>query len=289
LPREWDEAVLADGRKCNTISEKLAGFRLLNCYQDCLGPAQYRQSRNADRARGYLLVHRFQGGLPALHALSLHFLRLGSLDRLGCLAVTAYILLDKDLFWKSYGPVRGARKAMHNQEQAHYKFVWQDLGDIEAGRPNLGPQVPVLAYRLLQYTLRDVLSAELGVDGANAILVKAGRHAGVQFCENLLNRSLGFNEFIAQLQQVLKDQAIGILRVENVDLANMRFTLTVAEDLDCSGLPCTDEVVCRYDEGFIAGLLEAYTGKPFQAKEVDCWASGDRVCRFDVRAVQGNR
>ena len=41
-------------------------------------------------------------------------------------------------------------------------FTWADLGDIEAGRPNLGPTAPVLAYRLLQYTWRHVMVAELG-------------------------------------------------------------------------------------------------------------------------------
>jgi predicted hydrocarbon binding protein len=180
-------------------------------------------------------------------------------------------------------------KAMFKEERTHYKFSWLDIGDIKKGRPNLGLQVPVLAYRLLQYTLRDVLIAELGVDAADAILVKAGRLAGIHFCENLLNRNADFNEFISQLQRVLKEQAIGILRIENADLENMHFTLTIAEDLDCSGLPCTDEVVCQYDEGFIAGLLEAYTGKPFRAKEIDCWASGDRVCRFDVKVVPTNQ
>jgi predicted hydrocarbon binding protein len=179
-------------------------------------------------------------------------------------------------------------KTMLKEESQHYKFRWQDIGDINEGRPNLGSQVPVLAYRLLQYTLRDVLIAELGVDAANAIFVKAGRHAGTHFCDNLLDRNADFNEFIAQLQRVLKEQAIGILRIEKADLATMSFTLTVAEDLDCSGLPCTDQVVCQYDEGFIAGIMEAYTGKPFRAKEIDCWASGDRVCRFDVKMVQVN-
>ena len=167
-----------------------------------------------------------------------------------------------------------------------YNFTWQDMGDIELGRPNLGLKVPVLAYRLLQYTLRDVLISELGADAANAIIVKAGRLAGTHFCKNLLNRKADFNDFIAQLQRVLKEQAMGILRIESADLENRRFTITVAEDLDCSGLPCTGEVVCQYDEGFIAGVLEAYTGEPFNAKEIDCWASGDRVCRFDVRAAQ---
>ena len=172
---------------------------------------------------------------------------------------------------------------MFKEERDNYKFVWDDLGDLEKGRPNLGLTVPVLAYRLLQYTFRDVMITELGVNKTNDIIIKAGRLAGSQFCENMLNRELDFNEFVSQLQRVLREQAIGILRIEKADPENMRFTLTVAEDLDCSGLPPTDEVTCQYDEGFIAGIMEAYTRKPFHAKEIDCWASGERLCRFDVR------
>ena len=173
---------------------------------------------------------------------------------------------------------------MFKEERDSNKFVWDDLGDLEKGRPNLGLTVPVLAYRLLQYTFRDVMITELGINKTNdIIIIKAGRLAGRQFCENMLNRELDFNEFVSQLQSVLREQAIGILRIEKADLENMRFMLTVAEDLDCSGLPPTDEVTCKYDEGFIAGIMEAYTGKPFYAKEIDCWASGERLCRFDVR------
>lgn len=176
---------------------------------------------------------------------------------------------------------------MFKEERNSSRFTWKDLGDIKEGRPNLGPSAPVWAYRLLQYTFRDVLITELGVNKTNDILIKAGKLAGTQFCENLLNRELGFNEFVAQLQRALKEQQIGILRIEKADLDCMKFILTIAEDLDCSGLPFTDEIVCHYDEGFIAGIFEAYTGKSFSAKEIDCWASGGRVCRFDVREVKG--
>lgn len=172
-----------------------------------------------------------------------------------------------------------------NAEHAGKRFTWQDLGDVHLGRPNLGPMVPVAIYRLMQFTLWDVLVAELGVAQANDIIVKAGWLAGAEFCRNMLDITLPFNEFIAQLQRVLKEQAIGILRIERVHLESLQLTLTVAEDLDCSGLPCTDEVVCRYDEGFIAGVLEVFTGKPFQVNEVDCWASGDRVCRFNAQGI----
>ena len=65
------------------------------------------------------------------------------------------------------------------------------------------------------------------------------------------------------------------------------FTLTVEEDLDCSGLPVSGETVCDYDEGFIAGVLEAYTKKAFHVKEIDCWASGGRVCRFHATLEKG--
>jgi predicted hydrocarbon binding protein len=57
----------------------------------------------------------------------------------------------------------------------------------------------------------------------------------------------------------------------------------VTEDLDCSGLPVTNETVCDCDEGFIAGILEIYTGSEFDVKEVDCWSKGDRVCRFEAK------
>jgi predicted hydrocarbon binding protein len=58
------------------------------------------------------------------------------------------------------------------------------------------------------------------------------------------------------------------------------------EDLDCSGLPITNETICNYDEGFIAGILNAYTGKTYEVRELDCWANGDRVCRFHGTVVQ---
>jgi predicted hydrocarbon binding protein len=177
---------------------------------------------------------------------------------------------------------REGRK-MFKEERSRSTFSWEDLGDIALGRVNLGPSVPVQVYRLLQYTLRDVLIARFGVAITNEIFVQAGKLAGSHFCTNLLDGNLAFPEFIAALQQALKERCIGILRVEKADLQEMEFTLTVAEDLDCSGLPFSDEVVCNYDEGFMAGILEAYTGEPFEAREIDCWASGDRVCRFNVR------
>ena len=173
---------------------------------------------------------------------------------------------------------------MFKEERDTNKFSWNDLGNIEVGRPNLGPHCTVLGYRLLQYTLRDELIRQFNVDKGKTVFENAGRRAGEEFCNRILDTSLGFTDFVADLQKKMKDYLIGIFKIEKADMESLSFTFTVAEDLDCSGLPVSDETVCEYDEGFIAGILGTYTGKQFVVKEIDCWASGDRVCRFSATA-----
>jgi len=172
---------------------------------------------------------------------------------------------------------------MFKENRDECTFSWADMGNIEIGRPNLGDMTSVTVYRLMQYTLRDVLIRRFDPVTAGEIFYEAGKLAGKEFCKNALKTDVDFNEFVAQVQKVLKDLRIGIFKVEKADLERLNLTITVDEDLDCSGLPLSDETVCDYDEGFIAGVLEAYTGKAFDVKETDCWAMGGRTCRFEAK------
>ena len=165
-------------------------------------------------------------------------------------------------------------------QDPHHIFSWNKLGDIKEGRGDLGEDVPVLVYRLLEYTMNHVLTAEFGPETANELFRKAGYLAGKELAKNVLDLSQNLDAFVAQLQQVLKDMKVGILRIEQMDETAENIILTVAQDLDCSGLPPTNEVVCNYDEGFLSGVLSAYTNKEYHVREIDCWSSGDRVCRF---------
>jgi len=174
---------------------------------------------------------------------------------------------------------------MFKEERDELKFDWTMLGNIGEGRPNLGNTMDVSVYRLMQFTLRDVLIKQYDPETADKIFYEAGRSAGKEFCKELITQKDDFNEFVVELQGLIKDLKIGILRIEEADLEKMTFTLTVAEDLDCSGLPTSDETICTYDEGFISGLFSEYTGKSFSAREIDCWCSGDRVCRFEAKAI----
>lgn len=164
-------------------------------------------------------------------------------------------------------------------------FEWNRLGDIKTGRQNLGEDMPVIVYRLLQFTMMDVLTEKLGFEEAEEIFRMAGYEAGVAFAQNVIKKPDDFNSFVEKLQAELKNLKIGIMRVEKADLENLDFVITISEDLDCSGLPVTGETVCAYDEGFISGLFKHYTGRYFVVKEIDCWASGDRTCRFTAKVA----
>jgi uncharacterized protein len=165
---------------------------------------------------------------------------------------------------------------------AVYNFSWEQMGNMELGRPNLGMTTRVEVYRMMQYTMRAVLEKELGDGVTKQLFHEAGCLAGMEFCNNIMDKTLPLNAFVAQLHGKLLEYNIGILKIEQMDAEALRFVLTISEDLDCSGLPVGGFTVCDYDEGFLQGVLRNYTGKDFDVKEIDCWSTGDRTCRFSI-------
>ncbi len=164
-----------------------------------------------------------------------------------------------------------------------YEFSWDLLGDIEKGRPNMGNMTRIEVYRLMQFTFRDIIEQYVGWEQTNRIFYDAGKLAGKEFYAHMIEKSNDLNSFINQLQKVLEELGMGILRVEESDMEKGEIVLTVSEDLDCSGLPETGYEICTYDEGFISSLLEGFSGMPFDVKEIDCWCTGDRTCRFRAK------
>ena len=172
------------------------------------------------------------------------------------------------------------------KDQRKYEFHWDLIGDIQSGRPNLGQNTRLEVYRLMQFTFRDIIEQRYGSEEADRIFYEAGLLAGKEFYHHVLGECASFEIFLTRLTEALESMSIGILRVEKSDLEAKKFVITVSEDLDCSGLPELDFEICTYDEGFISGLLESFTGVTFKVKEVDCWCTGDRTCRFTAEVVQ---
>ncbi len=168
-----------------------------------------------------------------------------------------------------------------------YQFSWSLVHpDTEQPyRPNLGMGTSLEVYRLFQFTLRDVLEQRYGTEAADTLFRDAGEMAGRAFFEHHFKEAKDVNDLANMIQETFRDLSIGIVRFEDVDLDTMTFTLTVDEDLDCSGLPDTEDQICVYDEGLIKGILEAFTGKKFTVREVDCWCTGERTCRFKANMI----
>ncbi len=159
-------------------------------------------------------------------------------------------------------------------------FNWDVVGNPEIGRTNLGDSIPTFVYQLLQFSIRTELEKEFGQDKSIDIIRRAGKIAGREFANHMLDLTLPLNEFIAMVQKSLVDNKIGILKIEKLDRSAGIVILTIAEDLDCAYLPVKGEQVCNFDEGFIAGVLGEYSKKTYKVREIDCWVTSARVCRF---------
>ena len=158
----------------------------------------------------------------------------------------------------------------------------------ENSRGNLGGELPVIVYRLLEYSIKDELTVRYGRAEQVEIFRNAGRKAGEFFARKMLNLNQPLDQFVGELQKKMAEMKIGVLRIESVDEESGQIILNVSEDADCSGLPVLGETVCNYDEGFISGILSLYSGKEYVAVETDCWATGGRVCRFRADVREGD-
>lgn len=167
-----------------------------------------------------------------------------------------------------------------------YIFSWSTIGDnMAVARPSLGAYTRIEVYRLLQYTLRDILEDDFGHAKTDEIFRRAGALAGKEFYKKYITEVSDISCLVKIIEDKFMELGIGIFRVESIDLDTLSFTLNVEEDLDCSGLPDSNDQICVYDEGFIQGILESYTGTKFKVREIDCWCTGARTCRFNANAI----
>lgn len=166
-----------------------------------------------------------------------------------------------------------------------YVFSWDLLGgDYAQARPDLGPDLKVDVYRLFQFTIRDILEQDYGTEKTDEIFRRAGVMAGQAFFMHYCSQAKDLSTLVKTIQDKFRELGIGIFKVETASDDAKSFVLTVAEDLDCSGLPDVAEEICVYDEGFIKGILDSFSGAQFDVKEIDCWCTGSRICRFSADA-----
>ena len=156
-------------------------------------------------------------------------------------------------------------------------FAWYAKADMaQAGE----------GEKFFDQAVRELGGLDLLVNNAGVTVFQSILDLEMEETQKMLNLDQPLDQFVGELQKKMAEMKIGVLRIESVDEESGQIILTVSEDADCSGLPVLGETVCNYDEGFISGILSVYTDRPYEAIEVDCWATGDRVCRFHANVIE---
>jgi predicted hydrocarbon binding protein len=138
---------------------------------------------------------------------------------------------------------------------------------IRVSRPTLGDNAGIALYRLLRLVaLEDIIGR-----GAAGTAYIAGKKLGV---------SLGMTK-LEDFLNLCRTLKIGIVKVP-ILTAN-RVHVDVYECVTCSGLAPVGRVLCHFEGGLIAGVIESVVRKRARAREVTCIGGlGHDACGFDI-------
>lgn len=201
------------------------------------------------------------------------------LSKVGCDKVQSYYF-EKPVPAEDF---RIGKKKMQTPEIHIDAPLFFPIGDIRIGRGELGEEMPVKIYRLFLFSLREALVKKYGEGEMIDAYRAGGCIAGRRFAREYLDLTLSEDKFFHQLQLVLYREKIGDIKIENRIENWKQMIITVANDLDCSGIKDEGKTLCQYDEGFFSGILYEYNQRIYSVSEIDCWANGAASCRFLIR------
>lgn len=146
------------------------------------------------------------------------------------------------------------------------------LANLMPRRPTIGPDVPVVLWRLIRLvSLHDILR-----DEAPAVAYLMGKRLGAM---------LGVKT-IEELHEQLTRLKIGKLdfAVNTPDVVH----LAISECVTCDGItPPIGRAICQLEAGIVAGALETiYPGRKTIGEETKCIGGlGDDVCLVECRII----
>src|SRR5690606_2719228 len=149
---------------------------------------------------------------------------------------------------------------------------------IRVLRPTMGDTAGVALYRLLRLVaLEDIIGR-----GAAGTAYVAGKKLG---------NSLGLTSLDAFLE-LCTTLKIGVIEVPV--LTDTKAHVDVYECITCAGMQPVGRVLCHFEGGLIAGVVEPVLGKRARAREVTCIGGlGHDACGFDIdlgrSAIRGRR
>jgi uncharacterized protein len=133
---------------------------------------------------------------------------------------------------------------------------------------------PFEFFRLIFHTLRISLLTQ-GVD-IDPILHEAGLKVGEALYEKVKDPDMA--NFLGNIADFWETHSLGSVEVKNLN----PLTISVQDCFECSGLPYLGRPACAFDSGILESLFSLYNEEEAKVKETECYALGDKACRFII-------
>jgi predicted hydrocarbon binding protein len=133
-------------------------------------------------------------------------------------------------------------------------------------------------------SLFDEIEKILTPSGFAAVFYNAGKKTGA-FITGLLAKRYGLKEesLISALTQATKAIGWGQIEEFNINKKELFAKVKVRMCFESLLRGRKQETACHWTRGFIAGFLGEVFGKPVEAVELKCAATGDGMCEFEVK------
>ena len=133
---------------------------------------------------------------------------------------------------------------------------------------------PFEFFRLIFHTLRISLLTQ-GVD-IDPILHEAGLKVGEALYEKVKDPDM--DTFLGNIANFWETHSLGSVEVKDFK----PLTISVQDCFECSGLPYLGRPACAFDSGILESLFSLYNEEEAKVKETECYALGDKACRFII-------
>lgn len=120
--------------------------------------------------------------------------------------------------------------------------------------------------------------------GLEAVLYNVGKKIGTYTATSLKDTyNLENNDLILAIVQAAKALGWGIIKFEDVDFQSFTGTIIMKESFEALARQKKPYKVCHWARGYFAGCMSIVLGKPVEAVEVKCLATGAEYCEFKIR------
>jgi len=196
--------------------------------------------------------------------------------------------------WTSFIDISKATLRIHDLEKELQSL--DEVADVRFEEPKPAPY-EVIHFPVLHGNSRAIIMGTdtfaalwegfegiLTPSGLEAVLYNVGKKIGTHTAMGLKDTySLENKDLISAIVQVGKALGWGIIEFQDIDFKGLTGTIVVKESFEALARQRKPYKVCHWTRGYFAGCMSVVFGKPVEAVEVKCLATGADYCEFKIR------